>query len=220
MAESTSETIRLPESLVQLIDTNFVNSGLFSSRADFVSSAVRYYYENSIYLFSRYAEIASYILKDNPKVKKIYPTAVSLVKGMIQNSYRLYHISDYEGNKISILLRLPPTFVKLYTQYINESCLYKNKADFFNKAIEYYLEAQFFAKEIHQAIHHRDGNTITSYRDKQTFINMWSPMVESKLCDEFEDVDTRDSEKETWLDDIKPSERFLKTYNPDDYKQI
>ena len=220
MAESVQETVRLPESLVKYIDEHFVDTGMFSSRADFVYSAIRYYYEDSIHLFSRYAEVAYSIRKEDPYAAKQYPTTLSLVKGMMQNTRRFHHVDDYSGNKIPILLRLPPQFVKQYIRFINESCIYKNKADFFNKAIEFYLDAQYYVQAIHAAIHQRDGNAITYYRDDAAMNTIESIILESMVNDEWEPVDVKDPSKEDWLDDIKLSNAFLSSYNPEEYKKI
>ena len=220
MAESVQETVRLPESLVDYIDKRFVESGLFSSRADFVYSAIRYYYEDSIHLFSRYAEVAYSIRKEDPYAAKLYPTTLALVKGMMQNTRRMHRVDNYNGKKIPILLRLPPQFVKQYTRFINESCIYKNKADFFNKSLEFYLDAQFYVQSIHTAIHQRDGNGITHYRDDMAMNDVESIIQESVIGDEWEPVNIRDAAKEDWLDDIKLSSAFLSSFEPGEVKAL
>lgn len=220
MAESVQETVRLPESLVKVIDSKYVESGMYSSRADFVYCAIRYYYENSVYSFVRYAEIAHGVLESDPLLKKLFPTTLSLVKTYFHNIVRYHHIDDYEGAKVSVLLRLPPMFVRSYTRFVNESCIYKSKADFFNRAIEYYLDCQYYVGTIHEAIHSRDASTINYFRNDNVFLETLSPIKESEPAEHFEEVNVRDAAKEDWLDDLKPSKKFLDETKPEDIAKI
>ncbi len=140
MAESKKETVRIPMDLAAMISREFVDTGLFSSKADFVSTAIRFYYEDSISLFGdpdnlspKSQEISEYIGKKTNR---------RIVQSVLINPEYLDWMDQFNGDKVSVLLRLPRAFVERYERFIYDTGLYRSKADFFNNAIGAYLVFQ------------------------------------------------------------------------------
>lgn len=206
MVKSVQESVRLPFDLVSKIDKEYVDTGLFSSRADFVSSAIRYYYENALYQFAKYTYTLLNLRREDPDVfRKMGATeevnTLTAMQIVFRNEKRLNKISDYEGNgeKITVLVRLPPELVKCYVRFIHESGIYNNKAEFYYYAIEVYLDAQYYVGEILDCIDHRDVRRLLWFNDDSYFLARRSPISESE-SDSFEDDPVNDTSWDDWLD--------------------
>ncbi len=132
MPESKKETVRISEGLATSIEREFVETGLFLSKADFVSTAIRFYYENSIRQFG------------NDELKAVGDLAPrAIVQATLVNPEYLEEVNKYGGGKKrSILLRLPPEFVDRYQNFIDDTGFYRSKTDFFNNALGAYLVFQ------------------------------------------------------------------------------
>jgi Arc/MetJ-type ribon-helix-helix transcriptional regulator len=204
MADSVQEAVRIPSTLVNYIDVTFVNEGLFSSRADFISSAIRYYYENAVYMFGRYADLAKQIKSENPpwiremKIK----SNLSIVKTLFINTARHTHVAYFDGEKVTVMCRLPPSLVRAYTRFINETGFYKSKSDFYYQAIGTYLDTQYFVNMIANAIHKRDAGLIEMMVSDLTFGNTFNvgSMIPLEKGD-WKFYSVKDTEKEDWLDE-------------------
>lgn len=208
MVKSVQESVRIPSDLVKMIDEKFVDTGLFSSRADFVSSAIRYYYENSVYQFAKYSKTVLYLRKNDPKSYKDWSmdgnlNVLTTIQVIFRSAKRMHKLDQYEGNgeKTTVLLRLPPRFVDSYVQFIHETGIYKSKAEFYNYAIETYLDAQYYVDGIMDGIHHRDAFKVLFYNDEDEFMNRRTPIQESE-SDSFNKDDVAiDTRWDNWLDE-------------------
>jgi len=210
MAESVQESVRIPAKLAEFIDTFYVENGSYSSRADFVSCALHYFYENSLYNFARYAETARKLKKENVDLGSKYSTSLSIVKMMFLNTTRVNRVDMFEGEKIVVLLRLPPEFVRSYTRFINETGIFKSKTDFFHNAISAYMDVQYYAERVAKGIHSRDAIAINMAFSEPSFPNMASFSDVDKVLnhEDWEPYSVTDTEKEDWLDDyMSPEER-------------
>ena len=158
MAESVKVTVRIPEDLADMIGREFVDTELFSSKADFIAIAIRVYYENSARLFVEIGQNSSI----NEKLNLDYLgnlTPRALIQSILINPDYLDRISQFNGVKKGILLRLPGALVEGYEKFIEESRFYRSKADFFDTAIGAYLDSQYRLRDaiskIHDNIHER-----------------------------------------------------------------
>lgn len=133
MAGSKKETVRIPEDLAKTIERDYVDTGLFLSKADFVSTAIRFYYENSIRQFGK--------SKTDSDAKDGLSQRV-LIRAILVDPEYLDEMNKYGGEKRSVLLRLPPEFIAGYQRLILETGFYRSKADFFNNALGAYLVFQ------------------------------------------------------------------------------
>ncbi len=203
MAESVQEAVRVPSGLAEYIDKQFVETGKFSSRADFVSSAIRYHYENSLYHFALYANLARKIRQEDPELASRFKSSLTFIKMMFLNTKRIHRVESFDGKKITVLLRLPPTFVKSYDRFINETKIYKNKSEFFNHALEAYLDGQFLIGSIMESIHTRDVASLLMTVGEPDF-NEKRPLESATPLsdpDKWVLYSTRETEKEDWLDE-------------------
>lgn len=199
MVDSIKEPVRIPKGLSEWIEQTLVEEGLFSSRADFISTAIRYYYENSMYRFVTCAQKALDSKEENPELYERYTTMDMVQLNFVNPRYRS-RIDAFQGEKVTILLRLPPLLVKRYTRFIKESNFYKNKTDFYNHAIQSYLDAQYYVDSISDAIHHRDKQALLSFNDQRVFVDYVSPMIELG-DDDYSGRLNNDTSWEEWLDE-------------------
>ncbi len=202
MVESSVESVRIPKGLADFIDTNFVDKGLFSSRADFVSTAIRYYYENDVYLFARYAQTAVELKKQNAPGSEQYKTSLSLVKMMFLNRERSFRISMFGGDNVTVLLRMPPLLVRNYTRFINETGIYRKKSEFYNSALEFYLDVQQYVLQIESYTHSRDAKGLFSTLDgEEKYVGSTTLALSiDRVSKEWDIYETKDTDKEDWLD--------------------
>lgn len=140
MAESVKVTVRIPADLAEMISSNFLDTGLFSSKADFITSAIRFYVEDSIRTFGytdcmnrKAQELSEYFGKGDTR---------RIIQYVLINPDYLDWTSQFKMAKEPVLLRLPPQFVTKYERFIDETGFYRSKVDFFNVAIGAYLEFQ------------------------------------------------------------------------------
>ncbi len=110
----------------------------------------------------------------------------------------------FEGEKVTVLLRLPPSFVHDYTRFIHETGIYKNKTDFFNHALEAYLDGQRHVQDITECIHTRNGGRLRKIAKE--FEEAGEPVTLECAAPQVNRNDwlaykTKDTEKEDWLDE-------------------
>lgn len=203
MADSVQEAVRIPSTLVHFIDVNFVNEGLFSSRADFISSAIRYYYENSVFMFGRYAKyVREKKAENDPLTTGLkMKTTLSVVKTMFMNTVYVNNAAAFDGEKVTVMCRLPPTLVRAYTRFINETGLFKSKTDFYNKAIGAYLDTQYYVDRITNSIHRRDAFLIDALVKDKAYGNTFNIESLTPINEDWTYYSVKDTEKEDWLDE-------------------
>lgn len=197
--DTIQESVRIPQDLIDKIDTDFVNTGLFTSRADFIASAIRYYYENVVYQFSKYAK---FVTQEKRKDPNFYPglNVIDAIQILIIHATRMNRINHYAGEKKVVLLRLSPGLVESYVRFIKETGFYRNKADFYNYAIEVYLDAQYYVDTIMDGIDHRNAERVLFVNDELEFMNRRTPILETEPYGPIGTDTVNDMSWDNWLD--------------------
>ena len=134
------ETVRIPADLSAMISKDFVDTGLFSSKADFVSSAIRFYLEHSIRTFGSADSMDLEARRLSGYIGSVKNRRI--VQCVLINPDYHDRVDQFKMGKEPVLLRLPPHFVATYERFIDETGFYRSKADFFNVAIGAYLDFQ------------------------------------------------------------------------------
>ena len=129
-----------------------IENGEYSSRADYVHTAVRYFHSfilsSLAKFYTKYDEIKEMRIQHSMNVDDDR----EFIRKIVLVYWKDFDIRDYSDERTSVLIRIP---TKLYDDiaYLSEVERYfSSKQDFYRRALEYYVNVSDLHKEAMDAI--------------------------------------------------------------------
>ena len=149
---SKTQTLTLPSNFVKTVDV-LVENGEYSSRADYVNTAIRHYYSFILYSLAKYQ-----ILREEIKNRPEFIACIKNEKGFIRQTVLGYmkncDLRDYGDEKTNVLIRLPFKLFEEIEYFVKE--YYDSRHDFYRKALEYYTDVSTLNRETMEAYQNCD----------------------------------------------------------------
>ena len=195
---SKAELVSLPESFVHELD-KLVDNGDYSSRADFILSAIREYHSTIILGIARFYKEYDKLMETKNRIAPAH-SAAAFLKFIVLSYLGEFTLQDYSHEKINVMVRLPPRLFEDILYLVNEK-FFDSRQDFYRRAIEHYVDSSEARKNTINAYRERDAESLKNILVNRSDYLGWTDYLDSGRYDWT--VDVKDMEGDHSLDHPK-----------------